>query len=71
MSGNDNKIQVAIEAAKSAPAVAGAAAAGFTLNDWIAIATGLYIAIQAAYLIRKWYREEHHHGGWMHDENTE
>lgn len=46
------------EAAKGTPAVAGAVAAAMTLNQWIATATGIYIVIQAAYLLRKWYREE-------------
>lgn len=62
---SDSKLQVIIEVAKSAPAVAGAAASGLTLNDWIAIATGIYIAIQAMYLLRKWWREEHGNGGWL------
>ena len=46
------------EAARSAPAVAGAYASSITLNQWIAVATGIYIVIQALYLLRKWYREE-------------
>lgn len=62
---NESKVQVVIEAAKAAPAVAGAAAAGMTLNEWVAVATGVYIAIQAAYLLRKWWREEQAKGGWL------
>jgi len=62
---NESKVQAVIEAAKAAPAIAGAAAAGMTLNEWVAIATGLYIAIQAAYLLRKWWREEQAKGGWF------
>lgn len=46
------------EAMKGTPAIAGAAAAALTLNQWIAIATGIYIVVQCAYLIRKWVREE-------------
>lgn len=52
------KTEIATEAAKGAPAVAGALAAAMTLNQWVALATGVYIVIQAAYLVRKWYREE-------------
>ena len=33
------------------------AATGLTLNEWVAIATFIYIGIQAAYLIWKWYKE--------------
>lgn len=62
---NESKVQAAIEAAKAAPAVAGAAASGLTLNEWVAIATGMYIFIQAAYLLRKWWREERKLGGWL------
>jgi len=63
MSG-DSRMQAAIEAAKAAPAVAGATAAGITLNQWVAIATVVYIALQAMYLLRKWWREERA-GGWL------
>lgn len=49
---------VAVQVAKGAPAVAGAIAASLTLNQWVAIATGIYIIIQCLYLIRKWWREE-------------
>ena len=59
---------VAVEAAKGAPAVAGALAASFTLNEWVAIATGLYILIQCLYLLRKWWREEK---DWAHKEEQE
>lgn len=52
------KTEIATEAAKGAPAVAGAFAAAMTLNQWVALATGFYIVIQAAYLLRKWWREE-------------
>ena len=30
---------------------------GFTLNEWVAIATLIYIALQAFYLAWKWQRE--------------
>lgn len=47
-----------IEAAKGTPAVVGAAASMMTLNTWVMIGTGLYIIVQIAYLVRKWWREE-------------
>lgn len=52
------KSEFITEAAKGTPAVAGAVASAMTLNQWIAIATGVYIVVQCAYLIRKWWREE-------------
>lgn len=68
---NESKVQALIETAKAAPAVAGATAAGLTLNEWVAIATGLYIAIQAAYLLRKWWREERGQDGWLSEEGAQ
>lgn len=52
------KTEVVTEALKGAPAVAGAWYAALTLNEWVAILTGVYIVVQAAYLLRKWWREE-------------
>lgn len=52
------KTEFAVEAAKGTPAVAGAVASALTLNEWVAIATGVYVIVQVAYLIRKWWREE-------------
>lgn len=52
------KTEFATEAMKGTPAVAGAATAMLTLNQWVALGTGIYIVIQAAYLLRKWWREE-------------
>ncbi|CAN5292963.1 hypothetical protein BH10PSE16_BH10PSE16_00630 [soil metagenome] len=49
---------IVVEAAKGTPAVAGAVAASLTLNEWVAAATGVYIVVQLAYLVRKWWREE-------------
>jgi orotate phosphoribosyltransferase len=46
------------ELARSVPAVVGTAIAGITLSEWVALATLGYIVIQAAYLLRKWWREE-------------
>lgn len=33
-----------------------------TLNEWLALASIAYIALQAAYLLRKWMREEQRRG---------
>lgn len=48
------------EGLKSAPAVTVTAWAfinGMTLEKWLALTTLVYVVIQAAYLIWKWYRE--------------
>lgn len=50
--------ELAAEAWRAAPAVIGTAIAGMTLEKWVALATLVYIAIQAGYLLRKWWREE-------------
>lgn len=47
---------LASEAAKAAPPVT-AIAAGFTLNEWVALLTGAYIVLQAAHLLWKWRKE--------------
>lgn len=52
------KTEVASQAARGTPAVAGAAWSALTLNEWVAIATGIYVVLQAIYLARKWWREE-------------
>ena len=44
-----------MEAAKGTPAVA---AAAYTREELIAIATAVYLLLQIAYLVRKWWREE-------------
>lgn len=44
-----------VEVAKAIPALA---VAKWTLNDWLIVFSILYIFLQAAYLIRKWIREE-------------
>lgn len=46
------------QAARGTPAIVGTAWATMTLNGWVMLATLAYIAIQAVYLLRKWYREE-------------
>jgi hypothetical protein len=48
------------EGAKSAPPVIVAGAAwlfGLTLNDWVAVGTLLYLALQGGFLIWKWVKE--------------
>lgn len=52
------KAEFTTEALKGTPAVAGAVTAALTLNELVAVATGLYIVVQVAYLLRKWWREE-------------
>ena len=52
------KTEVTAESGKSAIALVMGAVAALTINQWVAIATIAYIVIQAAYLIRKWVREE-------------
>lgn len=56
------KQDLAIAAARSAPAVAGSWFAGATPNEQagfvVALVTIVYIVVQCAYLIRKWIREE-------------
>ena len=50
---------VAVEATKSAPpvAVTSAVIAGYSINEWVAILTGLYVLLQIAVLVRKEWRE--------------
>lgn len=51
---------VTYEAYKATPPVVVATATGLgqlTLNEWVAIATLTYIALQTIYLIHKWYKE--------------
>ena len=50
---------VVSEATKSAPPVivTAAVAEGFTVNEWLAVATIIYIVMQACYLGWKWYKE--------------
>lgn len=58
------KHDTAVEIARAAPAVAGASAA-WSLQDYsvlatltAATATAIYVLIQAAFLVRKWYLME-------------
>lgn len=52
------KTDLAYEAAKAVPpaGVSAAALAGFSLNDIVMLATLAYIALQAGFLLWKWYR---------------
>lgn len=53
-----HKIDLAAEAAKAAPpvTVAGLTVAGVSLNDLVLIATLVYIALQASFLMYRWWR---------------
>lgn len=52
------KQDLATEAMKGTPAVAGAAYSIVNPNTVVMVLTGIYIVIQIAYLCRKWWREE-------------
>ncbi len=52
---NQEARDIAIEVIKASP---GIAMTGFTLDKAVALATLIFIVIQVAYLIRKWWREE-------------
>lgn len=54
----EQKSDIASEAIKAAPPVAITTAVtigGLTLNEWVAIATLLYIVLQSGWLVWKWY----------------
>lgn len=54
------RVEVASESLKSAPPVAVTAVAwmtGLTLTDAVALATLIYIVLQAGYLVWKWIKE--------------
>lgn len=56
---HEQKVDVVQEAAKSAPPVAVTAAStlmGFSLHEWMLIATIIYIVIQTCWLFYKWHR---------------
>ncbi len=52
------KTDIAAEAAKGTPAVAGTVYSALTLNEVVAIITAVYVVVQILYLLRKWFREE-------------
>lgn len=45
-----------IAVAKVVPAIAGATIYGLTLQDWVAIATLVYVALQVGLLVPKYWR---------------
>jgi hypothetical protein len=45
-----------IAVAKTAPAILGATVYGLTLQDWVAIATLVYVALQAGLLMPKYWK---------------
>lgn len=51
------KTDLAAEAAKAAPpvTVAGLTVAGVSLNDLVLIATLIYLALQASFLLYRWW----------------
>lgn len=49
------KQETQIEALKAAPAVGGAVIASLTLNEWVAIATLIYVVLQTGLLLIKYY----------------
>jgi uncharacterized membrane protein len=54
----EQKSDIASEAIKAAPPVVITTAVtigGLTLNEWVAIATLLYIVLQSGWLVWKWY----------------
>ena len=48
------KQETIIEAAKATPAVAGTLYSALTLNEWVALATLVYVILQAGLLIPKY-----------------
>lgn len=54
MSQHEMMRDLGLEVTKASPP---AIVAALTLNEWVAVATILYIVLQGAYLIWKWRRE--------------
>lgn len=55
------KIEITTEVTKATPPMAVVAAGavwGYSLQDWVLIATLIYIVLQAFFLLRKWYVNE-------------
>lgn len=65
------KPELIAEGLKGAPAVGGTAWYYLSMNEWIGLATGIYIVIQGAYLLRKWWREEQEHALKMKEKALE
>lgn len=51
------KQEIITQAAKAVPAIAGTTVASLTLNEWVAVATFIYVVIQIAFLIWRWVKE--------------
>ena len=54
--GQETAQHTAIAAAKIAPAIGGAHWYSMTLNEWVALATLIYIALQIGLLVPKYIR---------------
>ena len=59
----DLKNELSAATAKVTPAAAGSIYAGVTLNQAVAAATLIYIALQAGFLVYKWY--------WTHQDRKD
>jgi len=59
------KQEIVSQAGRAAPALVGTVLFGLTLNEWVGICTIGYILLQAAYLLRKWWREEKRRGRYV------
>lgn len=54
--GSTNLTDEELAVAKTAPAIAGATIYGLTLQDWVAIATLVYVALQVGLLMPKYWK---------------
>jgi hypothetical protein len=54
--GGRNVTEEELVIVKTAPAVAGATIYGLTLQDWVAIVTLVYVALQVGLLVPKYWR---------------
>jgi len=53
--GTDMQHEIAVEAAKASPALGGTIYYYFTMNEWVGLLTAIYILVQMAFLIHKWF----------------
>jgi hypothetical protein len=54
-----HKVDVAVETMKSTPPLAVIVAGtlgGYSLQDWVLVATLIYIGLQVGWLLYKWYK---------------
>lgn len=59
------KIDVVTEVQKAAPPIVvniAATVGGLSLNEWVMVATLVYIALQAGWLLWKWWKAAHTKG---------